>query len=135
MQDRTSTSIKNEWSKLNDIFFQAGAAPSTYVMDNKISNELIQALRQQQTSYQLVPPHTHRRNIAERAIQAYKNHFKGGIDSFDPHFLLSKWDIFLEQANSTLNILRSSCANPKISAYTYIFGEFNFNATSLAPPG
>ena len=104
-------------------------------MDNEISNEFIQALRQQQTSYQLVPPHTHHRNITERAIQTYKNHFKGGLTSANPNFLLSEWDRFIEQANITLNLLRSSRENPKISAYTYIFGKFNFNATPLAPPG
>ena len=35
----------------------------------------------------------------------------------------------------TLNMLRSARANPNTSAYTYLFGEFNFNATPLAPPG
>ena len=25
--------------------------------------------------------------------------------------------------------------NPKISAYAYLFGEFDFNTTPLAPPG
>ena len=41
----------------------------------------------------------------------------------------------LQQANITLNLLRSSRVNPKLSAYSYIFGEFNFAATPLAPPG
>ena len=126
MRYRTSTSITKAWSKLHDTFSQAGAAP--------ISNEFIQYLRQQQTSYQLFPPHTHRRNIAECAIQTYRNHFKGGLTSVDPDFPLSEWDRFIEQANITINLLRSSRANPKISAYTYIFSEFNFNDTPLAPP-
>ena len=40
----------------------------------------------------------------------------------------------MEQANITLNLLRSSRSSPKLSAYTYIFGEFDFVATPLAPP-
>ena len=35
----------------------------------------------------------------------------------------------------TLNLLRSSRVNPKLSAYAQIFGIFDFNRTPLAPPG
>ena len=35
----------------------------------------------------------------------------------------------------TLNMLRASRVNPNISAYAYLFGEFDFNVTPLAPPG
>ena len=34
----------------------------------------------------------------------------------------------------TLNMLRSSRLNPKLSAYTQVFGEFNYSATPLLPP-
>ena len=34
-----------------------------------------------------------------------------------------------------MNLLRASRANPKLSSWSYLFGEFNFNATPLAPPG
>ena len=104
-------------------------------MDNEISKQIIQDLRQQQTSYQLVPPHTHCSTIAERTIQTYNNHFKESLVRVDPNFPLSEWDIFIEKANITLNLLRSSRANTKVSAHTYIFGKFKFNATPLVPPG
>ena len=87
------------------MFAKAGAAPNTYVMDNEISDGLIAALEKNQTTYQLVPLYTHRRNLAERVIQAYKNHFKSGLASIDPNFPLSEWDRLLEQANITLNLL------------------------------
>ena len=32
-------------------------------------------------------------------------------------------------------MLRSARANPNISAYIYLFGEFDFDTTLLAPPG
>ena len=82
----------------------------------------------------MVPPHTHHRNISERAIQTYKNHFKGVRASVNPKYLLFMRDRFIEKANITLNLLRSCHTYPKVSAYTYIFGEFNFNVTPLAPP-
>ena len=57
------------------------------------------------TTFQLVPPHTHRANAAERAIQTFKNHFKAGIASLDPDFPITEWDRLLEQAFLTLNLL------------------------------
>ena len=82
-----------------------------------------------------MPPHSHRRNLAERAIQTWKNHFKAGLASTNPHFPLTKWDRLIPQANITLNLLRTSRVNPALSAYAYVFGNFNFMATPLAPPG
>lgn len=35
----------------------------------------------------------------------------------------------------TLNMLCSSQLNPKLSAYTQVFGEFNYSATPILPPG
>ena len=86
------------------------------------------------TSYQIVPPHTHRRNLSERAIQTYKNHLKAGLASLDPEFTLTEWDRIIEKCNITLNLLRSARANPSLSSYAYIFGELDFSATPLASP-
>ena len=117
------------------MFKNGGNEPSIYVMDNEISQEFLNALTINKTQYQLVPLHTHRRNLAERAIQTWKNHFKAGLASVDPNFSLTEWDRLVEQANITLNLLRSSRVNPKLSAYVYMFGEFNFSSTPLVPPG
>ena len=35
----------------------------------------------------------------------------------------------------TLNMLRSSRINPKLSAYALLFGELDYNKTPLVPPG
>ena len=40
----------------------------------------------------------------------------------------------IPQANITLNLLRNTRLNPKLSAYTYIYSQFNFLATPIAPP-
>ena len=53
----------------------------------------------------------------------------------EPEFPLVEWDRLVEKCNITLNLLRSARTNPSLSSYTYIFGEFDFSATSLAPPG
>ena len=87
------------------------------------------------TTFQSIPPHTHQANIAERAIQTFKNHFKAGLASVDPDFLISEWDCLLKQAFITLNLLGASRVNTKLSAYAYLFGNYVFNKNPLAPPG
>ena len=34
-----------------------------------------------------------------------------------------------------MNLLPIARANPAVSAYSYVFGEYNFVATPMAPPG
>ena len=47
---------------------KASAAPNSYMMDNEKSTELIEALDENNTTYQLVSPYTNLWNLAERAI-------------------------------------------------------------------
>ena len=86
-------------------------------------------------TFQLVPPHFHRTNLAECAIQTCKAHFKAGLASVDQEFSLTEWDRLLPHAVITLNLLRSARVNPNLSAYAYFFGQFVYNKTFLAPPG
>ena len=57
-----------------------------------------------------------------------------GFATCNKNFLLAEWDRLLTQSEITLNLLRTSRVNPKLSVYTYLFGNFNFNKTPLAPP-
>jgi hypothetical protein len=45
------------------------------------------------------------------------------------------WDRLLPQAVITLNMLRTSRINPKLSAATHIFGQYDFNKAPMEPPG
>ena len=94
-----------------------------------------QAFRQHNVDFQRVPAHQHRRNAAERAIQTWKNHFSSGLASTDPSFPLQAWDRLIPQCGITLNLLRSSRRQPKLSTYACLFGLFDFNCTPLAVPG
>ena len=85
--------------------------------------------------HQLTPIHAHRKNLAERAIQTFKQHFKAGLALVDPGFPLAQWYRLIQQVIITLNLLRSSNANSKLSVYIDVFGEFYVNATPLTPPG
>ena len=50
------------------------------------------------------PPDTHRSNLAERAIQTFKNHFVSILLGVDRSFLIKLWDRLLPQAVLTLNL-------------------------------
>jgi hypothetical protein len=92
-------------------------------------------LRDENIDFQLVPPGLHRRNAAERAIRTFKNHFIAGLSSVDKNFPLHLWDKLLPQAEITLNLLRGSRINPRLSAFAQLHGPFDFNRTPIAPPG
>jgi hypothetical protein len=85
--------------------------------------------------YQLVPPHCHRRNTAERDIRTFKENFVAGFSSVDPTFPLHLWDIILPQAEITLNLLRTSRLHPQLSAAAHFRGLIDYNKTYFAPPG
>ena len=50
-------------------------------------------------------------------------------------FPMHLWDRLLYQAHIMFNILNPSRCNPNISAHAMIEGNFDFNKTTLAPPG
>jgi hypothetical protein len=112
-----------------------GFSPTLHILDNECSHVMKQAFAKHSVNFQLVPPHVHRRNAAERAIQTWKNHFSAGLATCDPKFPLTMWDQLMPQADLTLNLLRSSRRYPKLSAHSCLNKAFNFPNTPLAPPG
>ena len=135
IKNRSADTLTTAWETIHKQYETSGNSPQIYVLDNEKSSTLIQAFNKNGVTYQLVPPNNHRSNMAERAIQTFKHHFKSGLATCDPDFPLAEWDRLIQQAIITLNLLRASRTNPKISAYTHIFGEFDFKSTPLAPPG
>ena len=83
----------------------------------------------------MVNPYDHRVNAAERAIQTWKNHWITGTGTLDPNCPMQLWCQFMEQGLDTLNMLRTSRVNPKLSAYAILEGQFNFDSTPMAPIG
>ena len=67
----------------------------------------------------------------ERAIRTSKAHFLAILEGVADNFPCHLWDLLLPQAEFTPNLLRQSSANPKISAWGYFNGAFNYNATPL----
>ena len=75
IKSRTSLHIKNAYQKMRKLLCSRGLTPRTHVLDNECSKVLKEYMEEENETFQLVPPHLHRRNAAERAIQTFKNHF------------------------------------------------------------
>jgi hypothetical protein len=67
--------IKAYQSLWNRLTVSGTVKPKTHILDNEASAEFKREI-QNNCTIQLVPPDNHRRNLAERAIQTFKNHFK-----------------------------------------------------------
>ena len=136
IKDRTSTHIENAYKKVMTNLQAKGLSPTIHILDNEASKTYAKLIQNNgQTKIQFVPPNMHRRNIAERAIRTFKAHFIAGLCSTHKDFPLNLWDRLLPQATMTLNMLRASNINPKISAHEYIHGPFDLQKTPIAPPG
>jgi hypothetical protein len=129
----------SEWVKAYDTIHQEltvkGFKPKIQTLDNEASAALKIFFTANDVNYQLVPPHFHRRNAAERAIRTFKEHFVAGLSSVDPTFPLHLWDRFSPQAEITLNLLRTSRLHPQLSAAAHFHGLVDYNKTAFAPPG
>jgi hypothetical protein len=112
-----------------------GLRPKLMKLDNEASQLLKSYFHDTNISFQLVPPYSHRRNTTERAIRSFKDNLIAGICSTDKTFPMHMWDRLLPQAEITLNMLRISRINPKLSASTHIDGQYDYNRTPISPPG
>ena len=85
-------------------------------------------------TYKLTPKGKHSYNSSKKSIQTWKYHFLSGMAYNHPDFpLLQCWKL-VEQGKTTLNLLRQSRLNTKLSAYAQVFGDFDRQKTPLPPP-
>ena len=132
---KAADAILSAYKRVHVKLCAAGLRPQLQRLDNECSNNLKQFMKDEKIDFQLVPPGSHRRNAAERAIRTFKNHFIAGLCSLDKDFPMHLWDQIVPQAEITLNLLRGSRVNPKVSAWAHLNGTFDFNRTPIAPPG
>ena len=135
MKNKTEGSIIKAylilWARLTAL---GTVRPSTHLLDNEASVAFKTEIKKNCT-LQLVPPDNHRRNLAERAIQTFKSHFKAILAGVADNFPMNLWDRLLPQTVLTLNLLRQSNVAPTVSAYQHVNGTFDYNKMPLAPMG
>jgi hypothetical protein len=69
-----------------------GFKPKLNVMDNQATKHIKKILNENKCKLQLVEPHNHRVNVAERAIQTFKDAFIAALATTDSNFPLQLWD-------------------------------------------
>jgi hypothetical protein len=135
IKDRTAPELLRAFQVMEQKLVARGLKPKLMKLDKEGSKLLKTYLHQQDIIFQLVPPYSHRRNAAERAIRSFKDHLITGLCSTDKSFPMHLWDILLPQSVITLNMLRTPRINPKLSASTHIDGKYDYNRSPVAPPG
>jgi hypothetical protein len=106
----------SEWVKAYDSVHQEltvkSFKPKLQALDNEASVALKNFFTVNDSAYQLVPPHCHRRNAAKRAIITFKEQFVAGIASIDPSFPLHLWDRLLPQEDIIIMLNYFHSRNP-----------------------
>ena len=120
LKNRNANTIVEAWKFLFAKLTKHGHETKMFVLDNEFSSKLKDTLKNNNLKYQIVPPNIHRRNAAECVIQTFKNHFLSVLTTADNEYPISEWDHLLPQAKMTLNLLRASRCNPRLSAYVYV---------------
>jgi hypothetical protein len=79
MQIQGDQEMVRACNKLIQELVDHGFKPRLQRLDNECPSDLRSLLNQRAIQFQLAPPHMHRRNAAELAIQMFKIHFIAGL--------------------------------------------------------
>ena len=122
-------------SRALDRMRACGIKPKRQVLDNEASKQYRQAIKESEMDYQLVPPEDHRRNVAEKAIQTWKDHFVATLSGTASSFPAHLWCQTIPQMERQLNLLMNTNANPKVCTYTALYGPHDYNQMPFVPIG
>ena len=109
--------------------------PVRQILDNEISEAYKEEIRNTSMTYKLVSPDDHRRNIAEQAIQNWKNHFVSVLSGAASTLPLHLWCRVIPQAERQLLLLSHSNVNPHISSYAHDYGQHGYSVEPFVPIG
>jgi hypothetical protein len=84
MKNRSVGEMVHVYQAQIDCLNATSIFPLEHILDNKCSTLFKQQIQLNKMSYQLVPPHDHRCNQAEKAIQTFKDHFVSILCGMDP---------------------------------------------------
>ena len=104
------------------------------ILDNEASDEYMCIIKAEWgVGYQLVPPHIHSRNSAEREIHTFKANFLSILSIIANNYPKSLWYLLIPQTELTLNLLRQSTLNPKILNWNIPKGFLTIRTPLLDP--
>jgi hypothetical protein len=120
-------SIFEAYKKQFENLVAKGFKPKLNVMDNQATKHIKKFLNKNECKVQLVEPHNHRVNVAERAIQTFKDAFIAALATTDSNFPLQLRDWLMPQVQDRLNMMRTSRINPAILAYEALNRPYDWN--------
>jgi hypothetical protein len=86
IKDRTDSELLKSFQFMEQELVARGLKPKLMKLYNEASKLLKAYLHQQDITFKLVPPYSHRRNLAERAIKSFKDHLIAWLCSTDKSF-------------------------------------------------
>ena len=107
-KNRSGQELLKGYTTIHNLLSERGLAPKMHYLDNECPKLLQQFITKKEERFQLVPPQLHRRNLAEQAMQTFKNHFIAGLASVNKNFPIHLWWRLLPHCLLTLNFLRPS---------------------------
>ena len=66
--------------------YDAGIKPIPHILHNDCAGESKETTKKHGMKHQLVPPHDHKRNAAEKAVQIFKDYFATVLCGTDNKF-------------------------------------------------
>ena len=102
--DKNDKKIFEAYKKFHLLLTGKGYSVKLNVMDNQATKYIKKFLTPNECRLQLVEPHNHRVNAAERAIQTWKDAFIAALATTDRNFPIQLWDRLTPQVMSTLNM-------------------------------
>ena len=135
LKNRTSGKLTRAYKTIMDRLHNCGIKITLHILDNECPSEFKDAIHSYGAKYQLVPPNDHRRNIAEKVIQVFKDHFVPVLCATAEDFPMKLWCRLIRQAKQQLNMLRTSNVTPTISSFAHLHGQHNYDANPFAPLG
>ena len=117
MKFRENASIVETFTSVYTKLETAGHKPKLHVIDNECSRAVQNFLIKKDTARQNVEAHNHRVNASEPAVKTEKYHIIAHIATLDHQCSIQFWSKMLPQMQDTLNILRTSQNNNKLTAY------------------
>ena len=113
LRNREKATIMNGYKVIHERLKLCGCKPWLQVLDNEVSQLLMDYHDVNNIKIQLAPPHMHQQNAAERAIRTWKDHFVAIRAACNPAFPKQAWCRLLPQLERMLNLLQASRTQPK----------------------
>jgi hypothetical protein len=94
MRTKEQESYIKAYQATYEFYKEHGVVPKCQRLDNETSAALENYFKHEaKVDFQYVPPHSHRRNKAERAIRTMKNHLISTFSSANAQCPLYLWDV------------------------------------------